>query len=97
MIERINPKRKSQVGNYASRLPAITLLSACIVFTIIGLQIPCYAAERSAIGPSRADAMLADYFRAETAKLRDVDPKAYLREATQSAIQAPGTVTLPGE
>ena len=38
---------------------------------LICTQIPCYAAERSAIGPSRADAMLANYFRAETAKLRD--------------------------
>jgi len=41
------------------------------MLTMIGLQIPSSAAERSAIGPSRADAMLADYFRAETAKLRD--------------------------
>jgi len=71
MVERINPRRNSQAGNCASHLPAATFLSACIVLTIICLQIPCYAVERSAIGPSRADAMLADYFQAETAKLRD--------------------------
>jgi len=35
------------------------------------VQIPCYAAERSVIGTSRADAMLAEYFQAETAKLSD--------------------------
>jgi len=38
---------------------------------LISIQIPCYAAERSIIGTSQADAMLANYFRAETAKLRD--------------------------
>ena len=71
MIEQINPKPKSQAGNCTSHLPAATFLSACIVLTMISLQIPCYAAERSAIGTSGADAMLADYFRAETAKLCD--------------------------
>ena len=35
------------------------------------LQFPCCAVERSAIGTSRADAMLAEYFRAETARLQD--------------------------
>ena len=71
MFERINPKLKSQAGNCTSHLPAANFLSACIVLTMISLQIPCYAAEQSAIGPSRADAMLYDYFQAETAKLRD--------------------------
>ena len=71
MVERINPMRKIQAGNCASCLSVVTLLSACIVLEMIFLQLPCYAAERSAIGPSHADAMLADYFRAETAKLRD--------------------------
>ena len=71
MFERINPKLKSQAGNCTSHLPAANFLSACIVLTMISLQIPCYAAEQSAIGPGRADAMLYDYFQAETAKLRD--------------------------
>lgn len=71
MFKQGNLKRKSQTGNCASHIPAVTLLSACIVLAIICLQLPCYAVERSAIGTSRADAMLADYFRAETAKLRD--------------------------
>lgn len=71
MVERINPKPKSQAGNCTSHLPAATFLSACIVLTMISLQIPCSAVERSAIGTSRADAMLADYFRDQTAKLRD--------------------------
>ena len=35
------------------------------------VHLPCFAVERSVIGTSRADAMLADYFRAETAKLRN--------------------------
>jgi dienelactone hydrolase len=42
----------------------ILLLLTCVVF-------PSYAAERSAIGTSQADKMLSDYFRDETAKLRD--------------------------
>jgi len=36
------------------------------------------------------------YSLLETAKLRGVDPKAYLAEATRTAIEKPGTVTLPG-
>lgn len=71
MVERINPKRNSQAVNCASHLPAATFLSAFIILTMSGLQIPCFAAERTVIDTSRADAMLADYFRAETAKLRD--------------------------
>jgi len=71
MVELINPKQKSQAGNCASHLPVAIFLSACIMLTMIFVQIPSAAAEQSAIGPSRADAMLADYFRAETAKLRD--------------------------
>ena len=31
----------------------------------------------------------------ETAKLRGVEPKAYLRPAVMAALAAPGTVTLP--
>lgn len=55
MIERINPKSIF-----------ILLSLMCVVF-------PCYGIERSAIGTSQADndKMLSDYFRDETAKLRD--------------------------
>jgi len=63
MFKRINPKKKYQ--------SAVNSISAFILLTLTGIQIPCYAAERSIIGTSSADAMLADYFRAETAKLRD--------------------------
>jgi len=35
------------------------------------------------------------YSLLETAKLRDIEPKAYLRAATMAAIEVPGTVTLP--
>ena len=31
----------------------------------------------------------------ETAKLRGVEPKAYLRQAVEAALAAPGTITLP--
>jgi hypothetical protein len=63
MLKRINIKKKYHT--------AVNLISACIVYTLISTQIPCYAAERSQIGTSEADAILSDYFRAETAKLRD--------------------------
>lgn len=36
------------------------------------------------------------YSLLETAKLRGVDPKAYMLEATRAAIETPGTITLPG-
>ena len=71
MVERINPKKKYHTGNYVSHISAVNMISSCIVFTLICTQIPCSAVERSKIGPSRADAILADYFRAETAKLGD--------------------------
>ena len=35
------------------------------------------------------------YTLCETAKLRGIEPKAYLRQAVQAALIAPGTVTLP--
>jgi cephalosporin-C deacetylase-like acetyl esterase len=63
MFKRINPNKIYQ--------SAVNSTSAFILLTLIGIQIPCYAAKRSAIGTSSADTMLADYFRAETAKLRD--------------------------
>jgi len=71
MFKRINSKQKSSAGNYTSHFPVENLISAFIVFMLLYTHIPCSADERSAIGPGRADAMLADYFRAETAKLRD--------------------------
>jgi dienelactone hydrolase len=45
--------------------------SVFILLSLMCIAFPCYAIEQSVIGTSRADAMLADYFRAETAKLRD--------------------------
>ncbi len=71
MFKRTTTKQKSQAGNYTSHLPAVNLILTCIIITLIYIQIPCYASERSAIGPGHADAMLAEYFSAETAKLRD--------------------------
>ena len=71
MIERINLKKKNQTECYFSRISSVNLIFAYIVLTLICTQIPCYAVERSQIGPSHADAMLSEYFKAETAKLRD--------------------------
>ena len=71
MVKRINSKRTSSAGNYTSHFPVENLISAFIVCMLIYTQIPCSATERSVIGTNRADAILADYFRAETAKLRD--------------------------
>jgi len=71
MIKHSNSKRKFQTGNFAYFFPASVLQFVCIAIALMCVAVPCLAAERSAIGTSRADAMLADYFRAETAKLRD--------------------------
>ncbi|MHC4325189.1 MAG: hypothetical protein ACYSUX_13075, partial [Planctomycetota bacterium] len=66
-----NSKRQFQAGNYASDFPAAIPQFACILVVLMCVHLPCFSAERSAIGSSRADVMLADYFGAETAKLRD--------------------------
>ncbi|MHC4642532.1 MAG: alpha/beta hydrolase family protein [Planctomycetota bacterium] len=44
---------------------------ACFVFPLLCLSVPCLALDKWAIGTSPSDRMLAEYFRAETAKLRD--------------------------
>jgi len=71
MVKRIHPKLKSQTGNYTLAFQAIIVRPVFILVSLMCVALPCYAAERSAIGTSRADAMLAEYFRAETARLRD--------------------------
>jgi len=71
MIKQSNPKRKFQTGNFVYFFPASALQLVCIAISLMCVAVPCFAVERSAIGTSRADAMLAEYFRAETARLRD--------------------------
>ncbi len=71
MFKQGNSKRKFQVGNYASDYPNAIPQFACILVALMCVHLPCFAVERSEIGTSHADTMLADYFRAETAKLRD--------------------------
>jgi len=44
---------------------------ACFVFPLLCLTVPCLALDKWQIGTSPSDKMLAEYFRAETAKLRD--------------------------
>jgi len=44
---------------------------ACLALTVLCLCVPCLALDKWAIGTSPADRMLAEYFRTETAKLRD--------------------------
>jgi hypothetical protein len=44
---------------------------ACFVFPLLCVSIPCLALDKWAIGTSPSDQMLAEYFRSETAKLRD--------------------------
>ncbi len=43
----------------------------CLALILLYLSVPCLALDKWAIGTSAADRMLAEYFRAETAKLRD--------------------------
>ncbi|MBW8042518.1 MAG: prolyl oligopeptidase family serine peptidase [Planctomycetes bacterium] len=44
---------------------------ACFLFPLLCLSVPCLALEKWKIGTSPSDRILAEYFRAETAKLRD--------------------------
>ena len=71
MLKWFKPKRKSHTKNCDSNLPLVTLGLICIFLTVISFQIPSHAADRPSINTRRADAMLADYFRTETSKLRD--------------------------
>ena len=43
----------------------------CIAFILLCIGVPCVVAKHLAIDTSRSNRMLAEYFRAETAKLRD--------------------------
>ena len=43
----------------------------CLTLILLYLCVPCLAVDKWAIGTSPADRMLAEYFRTETAKLRD--------------------------
>jgi len=52
---------------------------AFLALMLLCLCVPCMAVDRWAIGTSPADRMLAEYFRAETAKLRD-PPEADLAD-----------------
>jgi len=71
MLKWFKPKRKFNTENCPSNLPAETLLLICIFLTVMSPQISSYAADQPALDTRRADAMLADYFRIETSKLRD--------------------------
>jgi len=44
---------------------------ACLALTLLCFSVPCLAADWRTIGTSNTDQMLAEYFRTETAKLRD--------------------------
>jgi len=71
MLKRIHPKLNSQASNYKANLEGTIALPALLAIFLMYVVLPCHAAERSKIGTSNADKILADYFRAETAKLRD--------------------------
>ncbi len=70
MLKWFKPKQKSNAENCASHLPTATLRLIFIFLTVMSSQIPSYGADQPTLDTRRADAMLADYFRAETAKLR---------------------------
>jgi hypothetical protein len=70
MLKWFKPKRKSNAENCVSDLPTATLRLICIFLTVLSWQIPSYGADHPTLDTRRADGMLADYFRAETAKLR---------------------------
>jgi hypothetical protein len=64
MRHKVSLRKAKMIKRINPKPVFILLLLTCVVF-------PSYAAERSAIGTSQADKMLSDYFRDETAKLRD--------------------------
>jgi dienelactone hydrolase len=70
----ISSKKIYTNGCHPERAKMIKLINSKPVFILLSLMcvvLPSYATEQSAIGTSHADAMLADYFRSETANLRD--------------------------
>ena len=57
-------------------------------FILLCVCFRCFGADWRTIGPSRGDQMLAEYFRAETARLRDrclADPPCFRKKAGGTA------------
>ncbi len=63
--------KKPCKANRVSAGPTMSGRFSCVVLTLLCVCLPCLAADRSVIGTSHGDRMLAEYFRAEAAKLRD--------------------------
>jgi dienelactone hydrolase len=71
MFKLYHPNLRNQNSNNKTSFEGIIAIPVLFTIFLMGIAFPCYAVEQSQIGPSRADAMLAKYFKAETAKLRD--------------------------
>ncbi len=69
MTQQANDNCKAEIGNSKLHGPTMTgqAVRATLVLLVMSLQ--CLAADWSVIGTSRGDEMLAEYFRAQTAKL----------------------------
>jgi dienelactone hydrolase len=71
MLKLMHLQLKHQASNKEASFSATIAIPILLTIFIMGIAFPCYGVEQSQIDPSRADAMLAEYFKAETAKLRD--------------------------
>jgi len=71
MIQQANKNCKAEIGNSKLCGPTMTGQAVCVALVLLVMSLQCLAADRSVIGTGRGDQMLAEYFRSETAKLRE--------------------------
>jgi len=71
MIERGNENRKLQAGNGKFDFSMAAKRFACTMLILLYVCLPCFAVKQPTANTSRADDILAEYFRDETVKLRD--------------------------
>ncbi len=71
MIQQANKNCKVEIENFRLCSPAMTGQAVRVTLVLLIMSLQCLAADRSVIGTSRGDQMLAEYFRAQTAKLSE--------------------------
>jgi hypothetical protein len=69
MIQQANKNCKSEIENSKICGPTVTGQAVRVTLVLLIMSLQCLAADRSVIGTSRSDQMLAEYFRTQTAKL----------------------------
>jgi len=71
MTQQANKNCEVEIENSKLCGPTVTGQAVRVTLVLLFMSLQCLAADRSVIGTSRGDQMLAEYFRTQTARLRD--------------------------